>query len=948
MLTTKELKKELKKKTDAEPDKYYPVSVFKELGLSRKHCIKCGNYFWSNTEDVACGEPECSGGYKFINNPPTKKRLDFVQVWLEFSKLFSKLGYNPIKRYPTAARWRADTDFVQASIYDFQPHVVSGEIEPPANPLVVPQYCVRFNSIESVGITGRHNTGFVMIGQHAFFPKEKFNQSKYFLDLYTWFTEGLKLPKNEIKLHESQWAGGGNFGPSIEFFSRGLELGNQVYMLYSVDESGNKDLKINVLDMGMAQDRSSWITQGNSNSYEVSYPTVCEKLYKIAGLKPSKVYGNFIPYGSILDIDSNINVNESWRNIAKKMNMDVNELMNNVLPLAALYAIADHTQTLLVTLSDGVLPSNVKGGYNLRTLFRRSIDFIEKYGWNIIIEDVCRWHAEYLKSQYPELMENLDEVSKILQVEKEKYHNTKKTSLKIIEKALKNKITENKLIELYDSNGITPEFVQKEAEKIGKKLAIPADFYSKINALHEEKEKQTGKIMAKEKPKTDVSGLSETKKLYYEDESLYEFSAKVLKVDGEKVILDRTAFYPRGGGAEPDLGTINGSRVYDVEKIGNVIIHYVEKHKMKASEIANGKIDRERREAIKIHHTAVHVINLAARETLGNHIWQAGSYKDAEKARLDITHYETPSEEALAKIEKVANKIVEDNIPVKKEILQRNDAEKKYGFRLYQGGAVPGKTLRIISVGDDHEACGGIHADNTKEIGLIKILKVEKIQDGVVRLEIAAGNAVEKYYRKYAEERIKQLKGRFEKFSIPFPEDLQNAVEKYLAEKKFGRITQDIENLEKTVFEKEKHDRKKLERVAKEKADAAIERLNFEQIGNNRVLVAEVFGSLKELQEISRKLSADDTVILLFAAAKIDERLPEKKLVDFGAKEKIIFFASSGKKTGVNVAEVLNIVMTGAGFMHDTWGGSARLAQGYFIERKEKIKEILEKTKKIV
>ncbi|MFZ3077729.1 MAG: alanine--tRNA ligase [Candidatus Aenigmatarchaeota archaeon] len=927
MLSTKELKRELKKKTDAEPEKYYPISVFKELGLTRKHCIKCGNYFWSNTEENVCGEPECSGGYKFINNPPTKKRLDFVQVWLEFSNLFSKLGYTPIKRYPTAARWRADTDFVQASIYDFQPHVVSGEIEPPANPLVVPQYCVRFNSIESVGITGRHNTGFVMIGQHAFFPKEKFNQSKYFLDLYTWFTEGLKIPKNEIKLHESQWAGGGNMGPSIEFFSRGLELGNQVYMQYSVDESGIKDLKINVLDMGMAQDRSSWITQGNSNSYEVSYPTVCEKLYKIAGLKPSKDYENFIPYGSVLDIDSNINVNESWRTIAKKMNMDVNELRNNILPLAALYAIADHTQTLLVTLSDGVLPSNVKGGYNLRTLFRRSIDFIEKYGWNINMEDVCKWHAEYLKPQYPELMDNLDEISKILQVEKEKYQATKKSSLKIIEKVLKDEITESKLIELYDSNGITPELVQKEAENIGKIVTIPADFYSKINALHEEKEKQMGKIMSKEKPKIDVSGLPETKKLYYEDESLYEFSAKVLKVDGEKIILDRTAFYPRGGGAEPDHGTINEFRVYDVEKIGNVIVHHVEKHNFKLGETVKGKIDKERREAIKIHHTAVHVINLAAREILGNHVWQAGSYKDAEKARLDITHYESPSEETLAEIEKTANKIVKDNVKVKKEILQRDEAEKKYGFRLYQGGAVPGKILRIVSVGDDHEACGGIHVDSTKELGLIKILKVEKIQDGVVRLELAAGNAVEKHYKKYADEKLKQLKSRFEKFGIAFPKGLQEKLELYIGKGQFGKITEEIEKLEETVFEKDKEERKKGERAAKETAESLADKLKFEQIGSRRVLVAEVSGGAKELQEISRKLSADDTVIMLFSIT-----------------DKINVFGSAGAKTGVNIGKIVSQACAELG---GKGGGSPLLAQGIGT-MKEKLKEVMGKTKKMI
>ncbi|MBU3958061.1 MAG: hypothetical protein KKB25_03220, partial [Nanoarchaeota archaeon] len=520
------------------------------------------------------------------------------------------------------------------------------------------------------------------------------------------------------------------------------------------------------------------------------------------------------------------------------------------------------------------------------------------------------------------------DIGEILDFEKKKYAETKAKSRKLVSSLSANQMTEEKLIELYDSHGISPDLI---AEQL--KIKVPENFYKKVSEKHEHKN-EYGMMEKISKPTAKyfkiqpefVAGLHETKKLYYENENLYEFTAKVLKIYNDMIILDQTAFYPRGGGAEPDLGTINGFRVYSVEKgENNVIIHYVENHNLKAGETVKGKLDRERREAIKIHHTAVHVINLAAREVLGNHIWQAGSYKDAEKARLDITHYETPSEEALAKIENAANKIVENNIPVKKEILQRDIAERKYGFRLYQGGAVPGKMLRIISVGDDHEACGGMHADSAGELGLIKILKVEKIQDGAVRLELAAGNAVEKYYRKYAEEKTRELERKGRKFVIELKENIN--IEDSISSGMFNKIEQEIKKIEQEVFEKEKHLRKTEEKIIKEKAEDISEKLKFEQIGSKRVLVAEVSGGPNELREISRKLSADDTVILLFSIT-----------------DKINVFGSAGAKTGVNIGKIVSQACAELG---GKGGGSPLLAQGIGT-RKETLKEVMEKMKKMI
>ena len=322
MKSDKEIKKEFKLLASKSPDKYYATSVLKEEGFKRKKCVKCSTYFWTVKEDNFCGDPSCSGGFSFIGGTPAKKKLDYIGVWKEFSSLFKKWGYEPIKRYPVTARWREDTDFVQASIYDFQPYVVSGEVEPPANPLVVPQLCLRFNDIDNIGITGAHYSCFDMIGQHAFMKPSEWSQARYFKDIHKWLNLGLGLKNDEIKFHEDAWAGGGNFGPCMEFFSRGLELGNQVYMLYEQTPSGNKELNLKVLDMGMGHERNSWFTQGLSTSYETTFPTVVEKLKKSTGIKiDHKLMEKFLPYSSYLNVDEVEDIDKTWNLVAKKLVM---------------------------------------------------------------------------------------------------------------------------------------------------------------------------------------------------------------------------------------------------------------------------------------------------------------------------------------------------------------------------------------------------------------------------------------------------------------------------------------------------------------------------------------------------------------------------------------------------------------------------------------------------
>lgn len=745
MLPDKEIKKEFRKTAWANPEKYYAINVLKNEGFERCICKKCSTPFWTiNSEQDVCGDPSCSGGFRFIGDSPVKEQMDYIQTWKKFSRMFKEYGYKPIKRYPVVARWRSDVDFVQASIYDFQPYVVSGEVQPPAKQLVVPQFSLRFNDIDNVGITGAHYTGFVMIGQHAFMKPEEWDQEKYFTDIYNWLRLGLGLPKNEITFHEDAWAGGGNFGPCMEFFSRGLELGNQVYMMYEQTPRGNKELNLKVLDMGMGHERNAWFTKGTSTSYESTFPTVIKKLKDITGLKvDQKLMKKFLPYSSFLNIDEVDDINKVWIDISKKIGINTKELKTKVNEVAALYSIAEHLRTLLVALSDGALPSNVGGGYNLRVIFRRALSLADRQGWNIPIHDICAEHASYLKPMFPELSEHLEEVKKILDIEKEKYEATKIKSRNIVASLLKKKeqIKEERLLELYDSQGIAPELIREEAKKLNQEVKVPEDFYAKVSERHEKKEE-----VKEKEDEVELKGIPETEKLYFEDYKLLEFRAQVLKITGKNVILDKTAFYPTSGGQAHDIGELATDKVINVFKQGSYIIHVTEHEpQFKEGMEVEGHIDKDRRHQLSQHHTATHIINAAARKVLGNHVNQAGAKKETDKAHLDITHYQALSENEEKEIENEANKIVKQAIGIKSFFLTRDEAEKKYGMAIYQGGAVPGKKIRIIEIpGVDVEACGGTHLKNTKETGKIKILKTTKIQDGIVRITFVAGNVADK------------------------------------------------------------------------------------------------------------------------------------------------------------------------------------------------------------
>jgi alanyl-tRNA synthetase len=724
----------------SDPDKYYRVSLFDRLGFKRNKCISCEKFFWSLVDKNTCPDHEA---YSFIGNPPTNKRLDYIGAWKETEKYFQSQGHSITRRYPVVCRWRDDLYYTIASIVDFQ-RIMNNKVifELPSNPLVVPQICLRFNDVENVGVSGRHYTSFCMIGQtcNADAPGGYWKDKCIDLD-FGLLTNVLGIKPEEITFVEDIWIGAGAFGSSLEYFVRGLELGNAVFTEFEGDENNYRIMKNKIIDMGAGLERFSWITMGTPTSYDCSFGSVIKYLENSIGIQKDESFlSNYFKFVSrkfnMIEDDSSDKIIKLKKSIAHEMGVTFEHLEKIVSPNEAIYTIADHTRTLLFAISDGSLPSNVGGGYNLRILLRRVLSIIERFKWNIKIEDLIDTHVGYLKNMFPELEENKNEIYTILNLESERYESTRQRMNDIAFTIRKNgkQLNVDDLIRLYESDGITPDFL-KEVNVI---TEIPSNFYVKLSELHNINQKPlyTPTIEG-------LEGLSPTKLLYYEDSSIREFDAQILKIKGNYVILDQTSFYPRGGGQEPDKGLIGDARVLEVIKQGDIVLHKVENLSSLSERIMTKcKLDDARRESITKHHTATHILNSSARNILGSWIWQNSAFKDVNYGRLDITHHSALNKEEVERIEKTANEIVMKNLDVNIKEYERGESEQKFSFRIYQGGVVPSNKVRIVNISNfDIEACGGTHVNRTGDIGLIKILKSERIQDGVVRLEFVAGQA---------------------------------------------------------------------------------------------------------------------------------------------------------------------------------------------------------------
>ena len=647
------------------------------------------------------------------------------------------------------------------------------------------QKCVRaggkHNDLDTVGRTARHHTFFEMLGNFSFgdyFKRDAIANAWGFL------TEELKLPKDQlyitiykdddeahdlwreiadvpeeriIRLGEKDnfWQMGetGPCGPCSEIHidrgaehacnhpdgcalgvcdcDRWLEIWNLVFMQYNRDENGVlTPLPRPSIDTGMGLERITSVIQNVNSNYDTDliYPLI-EKVEEISGKKYDRGDAGF-PFR----------------------------------------VIADHARSCTFLICDGVLPSNEGRGYVLRRILRRAV----RLGKSIGIEGAFLYKfsakvAEMMGEDYPELLEKLSFIEKVIKTEEERFQMTLNDGIRIVDDTIARLKAEGKTeidgptaFTFYDTYGFPIDLTQDMAAESGMTVDEKG-FEAAMQAQRELSKKSKKDITAWDLAftvKEQLGDLDKTEFVGY-DQLAVETTLAGMIADGQKiteaeegqevyVVLPTTPFYAMSGGQAGDHGVITGATgkivVDSTEKMpdGKYVHHGVVSGTIDAGETVTAQVDAAVRQATARNHTATHLLHKALREVLGDHVHQAGSSVDGQRLRFDFSHLTAVTDAELAQVEQKVNEVILQAIPV--NIFETGIEEaKKLGFTALFGEKY-GDVVRCVQAGDySMELCGGTHVKNISEIGLFKVVSEGAVAAGVRRIEAVTGMGAYQY-----------------------------------------------------------------------------------------------------------------------------------------------------------------------------------------------------------
>ena len=929
------------------------IPYWEESGHVCKTCRVTGARFWTrDTSRTTCGD-STEDPYTFIGNPtidgfPMRGKPLKDTMREAFLRFFEERGHTRVEPYPIIARWRDDIHLTIASIADFQPHVTSGQVPPPANPLGISQPCIRLTDVAAVGRSGRHLSTFEMMAHHAF-NRPKDEDVVYWIDQCVRYcdemlVESFGIRPEDLTYVENPWSGGGNAGPALEVIVGGLELATLVFMNLEESEDGDieikglryKEMDLQIIDTGYGLERFCWAAAGTPTIYEAIYPESVAWLKQLCGfdsmasslnlgVEMDALLGELSRLAGILNIDVGTDVQALYDKLAERLSesgidLSVDQLKRVTEPLSSIYAIPDHMHALCNMLGDGLVPSNAKAGYLARMLARRVCRMKDDIGASVSLAELGAHHMDtHLDMSC--FVQSTEGVLRILELEEARYYEMLRKGEAAVRTALKglpkdaSEVPDKTLFRLSEERGLNPEMTVSIARELGwDNLSVRVGFAADMAARNALMTKAAAKSR-KGQSVLDVISMPSTSTDYYDDTTATEFTAEVLhcnplpekaadsiglspEAGGEPthaVVLDRTLFYPEGGGQLGDQGTLsqNGSSVavFDTRAEGGVIVHLTDSPLPLGP--TSGVVDWGRRKQLMDHHTAVHIVGGSAREVLGPHIWQAGSNKGARYARLDITHHSRLTRDQLDSIEDRANEIVESNPGIDKLVMDRAEADATFGFEIYQGGPPRHSQIRIIRIGDyDTQACGGTHHDEAGEVGELRIIRASQVQDGVERLQIVAGETAREHARR--QERL--LSESSEILGVQ-PEDLPRSVSRFFDEWKSQQKR--IESLEAEIVRLR----------AGGGGDAAVERDGV------RYVVMEAEGDSKQMMTMLGELTRDTSTPTL---AILGSREGGGTLIVASTEDSLAAERH-------NAVEILNAI---AGHIGGGGGGRPTMAQG--------------------
>lgn len=629
---------------------------------------------------------------------------------------------------------------------------------------VTAQRCVRaggkHNDLENVGYTARHHTFFEMLGNFSFgdyfkreaikFAWEFLTQVMHLPEERLWVTvykddqEAEDIWLKEMKVSAARfsrcgekdnfWSMGdtGPCGPCTEIFydhgpevpggppgspdedgDRYIEIWNLVFMQFNRDKEGHlHPLPKPSVDTGMGLERLAAVVQGVHSNYETD--TFQYLIQAIAKL------------GKVTNLHH-----------------------------TSLKVIADHIRSSAFLIADGVLPGNEGRGYVLRRIIRRAIRHGNKLGlptpfFTQLVQPLIR----VMGDAYPELVQSKVHIEKVLHQEENQFARTLDQGLRLLQEQMHSlggyEIPGQIAFKLYDTYGFPVDLTADIAREQG--------LYVDMNGFNQLMQQQREQSQAASQFTADYSVNAQLD--YQSDFHGYEkkeTEAKIIALlqEGKEVqilnqgmtgavVLDHTPFYAESGGQVGDKGILSGTnfhfRVDDTQKKGKTIVHYGEVLEGKATleQFVHAQINNERREAIRLNHTATHLLHAALKTVVSSQVQQKGSLVDAERARFDFSHFEPLTSEQIQSIEYLVNEQIRANNEVVTQIMDIESAKKSGAVALF--GEKYADEVRVLSMGEfSKELCGGTHARRTGDIGLFKIITEYGIASGVRRIEMVTG-----------------------------------------------------------------------------------------------------------------------------------------------------------------------------------------------------------------
>ena len=625
------------------------------------------------------------------------------------------------------------------------------------------QRCVRaggkHNDLENVGYTARHHTFFEMLGNFSFgdyfkkeaiefawnfltkeigLPKEKLLVTVYSEDdeAFDIWEKHIGVPKEKIiriSTSDNFWSMGdtGPCGPCSEIFydhgahiwggppgtpeedgDRFIEIWNLVFMQFNKQADGTMEpLPKPSIDTGMGLERISAILQNVHSNYEID---LFQNLIKSA----ASIVGS-------------------------------EDLENK-----SLRVIADHIRSCSFLICDGVMPSNEGRGYVLRRIIRRAV----RHGYQLGANDIFFYKlvaslAKEMGEAYPELVDQLPVIEKVLRVEEEQFSKTLARGMAILNDTLEtlegDTVPGDIVFKLYDTYGFPTDLTNDVAREHD--LKIDDEGFEAAMQAQRARAQQASNFGADYNSKlaidhttsftgyTDVEGQANVVELIADNAFVEKLE------DGQEgvVVLDSTPFYAESGGQAGDKGVLrvaNGEFIVtDTQKMGNAFAHKgIAKGSVSKGDTATAAIDAANREAIKKNHSATHLLHAALREILGEHVTQKGSLVEAPRMRFDFSHFEAVTAEQLAEIERRVNQEIRANHTLATELMDLDEAKASGAMALF--GEKYDEKVRVVTMGPfSVELCGGTHVTRTGDIGLFKITSEAGIASGVRRIEAVTG-----------------------------------------------------------------------------------------------------------------------------------------------------------------------------------------------------------------